>query len=174
MSRLVWLLVRARACAALPLVWLILDDRWAVALGLLALCAVSDWADGWVARRWRAGALIHPLDDCLADTVVLFAGLLACVWQGLLPPVAAPVVLAGFAFYLVTLPAYPGPNPLGKGWGPVLTVALGLALAAPPAFAGAFGGIALPVFAVAVAVERSALILRRDRGHRALRSSVAR
>jgi hypothetical protein len=106
--------------------------------------------------------------------VVLFAGLLACVWQGLLPPVAAPVVLAGFAFYLVTLPAYPGPNPLGKGWGPVLTLALGLALAAPPALAEAFGSLALPVFAAAVAVERCALILGRHRGQRALRSPVAR
>jgi phosphatidylglycerophosphate synthase len=155
---LVWALVRGRAVAAVPFAGLILADQSAAALGLLALAAVSDWADGWIARRWRAGGLLHALDDCLADMAFLFAGVLASLWQGLLPPLVAPVILASFAFYLVTLPLCPAANPLGKAWGPVLALILALGLAAPPGIAVPAAEIGLTLFALACAGERCRLI----------------
>lgn len=47
-----------------------------VAAGLFAAGAVTDWLDGWIARRWgqasKFGAFLDPVADKLTVTVALF------------------------------------------------------------------------------------------------------
>ncbi|MBS7455811.1 CDP-diacylglycerol--glycerol-3-phosphate 3-phosphatidyltransferase [Coralloluteibacterium stylophorae] len=55
-----------------------LPYRWSnfVAAMIFTICAVTDWADGWIARRYRLtsafGAFLDPVADKLAVTVALF------------------------------------------------------------------------------------------------------
>ena len=67
MTRAADLLVLLRALAVVPIAWAILADQRTTAFALFALAALSDAADGWLARRGgpvtRRGALIDPLAD---------------------------------------------------------------------------------------------------------------
>jgi CDP-diacylglycerol--glycerol-3-phosphate 3-phosphatidyltransferase len=57
--------------------------QWSLAIFILA--AITDWYDGWLARRWgyvtRWGAFLDPL----ADKVLTSAALLAYAYLGLVP-----------------------------------------------------------------------------------------
>jgi phosphatidylglycerophosphate synthase len=137
-------------------------DQHPLAIALLAACALSDWADGWLARRWSAGTLLHPADDSLADTCVLFSGTLACVWTGLLPAIVPFVVLTSFAFYLFTAGGCRIRNRLGKAWGPLLGATLLVALMGFSSIADRMGTVMLPIFALACACERLVMAYHRQ------------
>lgn len=72
----------ALSAVRLPLAALfVVVDRFEVRLGTLALAALTDFGDGWVARRYgasRIGAVLDPIVDKLfmlaAFGVVLFSG----------------------------------------------------------------------------------------------------
>lgn len=158
---IVWCLIRGRALCSAPLAVAIVLDQRALAIALLVACAWSDWADGWLARRWNAGTLLHPADDSLADTCVLFSGTLACVWTGLLPATVPFVVMTSFAFYMLTAGGCRIRNRLGKAWGPLLGVTLLAALMGPSSIADRMGSVMLPIFALACACERLVMAFQR-------------
>lgn len=154
-ARIVWWLVVGRALCALPVAVAILLDQRLVAAALLVSCAVSDWADGWLARRWQAGTLLRPADDCLADMSVLLSAVIACTWKGMLSPAVLAVVVASFAFFFLSAGGVGVRNRLGRAWGPVLGATVLSALHAPSQLTDVIESALLPTFAFLCAAERT-------------------
>jgi len=78
-----------------PLIaWLLLQRRDELAVALFAISALSDFVDGWIARRWnqrtRFGAVADPLADKLTGLLVVAVLTL----QGTLPWWFAAAVVA--------------------------------------------------------------------------------
>lgn len=73
-------------------------ERWALALFLVA--SLTDWLDGYLARRWNQITAFGKLMDPLCDKVLVAGGLVALVAQGLLPAWSVTLIL--FREFLVT------------------------------------------------------------------------
>ncbi len=72
--------------ALVPLiVWQLVDRQPLAALGLLALSALSDLADGIVARFWSGATRFGAVADPLADKLTMTTVTLVLAFQGLLP-----------------------------------------------------------------------------------------
>ncbi|MBL3677189.1 MAG: CDP-alcohol phosphatidyltransferase family protein, partial [Alphaproteobacteria bacterium] len=106
----------------------------AAAVALFAIAALTDWADGWAARRWglvtRAGAMA----DHAADKVLVVGALLLLAWAGRLEAlyaIAPAVIIAAREFAVLALRAYApaGAVPVGP-WGKAKTAVQMAALAA--------------------------------------------
>jgi len=76
------------------LVVLLAQRRYDAAFALFFVSALSDLADGVIARHWNARTRFGAIADPLADKLTMLAVTLALAVQGLLPPwlVAAIVV----------------------------------------------------------------------------------
>jgi cardiolipin synthase len=64
------------------------------ALALVAVCAVSDGLDGWLAKRFNWTSHLGKILDPLADKLLLVALFLAATWMNLLPWWLAAVAVA--------------------------------------------------------------------------------
>jgi cardiolipin synthase len=88
------------------LVLLLFDRRYVAAFGVFLVSAVSDLADGFIARRWnlrtRLGAIADPLADkltMLSVTLVLAAQALIPIWLAMAIVVRDLVIVAGAVAY---------------------------------------------------------------------------
>jgi len=84
------LLTIARVSAVVPVVWAVLHGHWLLAFGLFAAAALTDFFDGWLARRWNQtsafGRFLDPIADKLMVAAVLVALPAARLWNpGLCP-----------------------------------------------------------------------------------------
>ena len=59
-------------------------DRW-LALGLFLVAALTDWLDGYVARRFNQVTDLGKFLDPLVDKLLIFAPLLVLIEWGTLP-----------------------------------------------------------------------------------------
>lgn len=77
-----------------PFLVAVIYRQFALALALFLVAGISDFLDGFLARRWRQtsalGAYLDPLGDRLLSTVAF----IALAVQGLLPPWLAVTVVA--------------------------------------------------------------------------------
>lgn len=102
---------------------LVSDNEWR--LGILASAALSDFADGFVARRWggsRLGAFLDPV----ADKLFMACAFAVVLFSGVLDPLEVLGVLArdfaaAFAFLATVLLRKPAAIPARLG-GKVVTV----------------------------------------------------
>jgi cardiolipin synthase len=71
------------------LIWPTIDalyaGRYWTALILVAVCAISDGLDGWLAKRFNWTSHLGKLLDPLADKLLLVALFLTSAWMNLLP-----------------------------------------------------------------------------------------
>ncbi len=145
------LLTMARTIAAVPIAALILWSRWDAAFALFIVAALTDWLDGWLARRWNQtsdfGRFLDPIADKLIVAAVLIAMLGARAVRAehgdggaaLPAPGTWPVILILTREILVAgLREYLGPrnvvlhvSPLAKWKTALQLIAIGLLLAAP-------------------------------------------
>src|SRR5258708_35461293 len=51
-----------------------------VAMTIFAVAAITDWADGWLARRWGQTSAFGALPDPVADKLMVVAALIVLVW----------------------------------------------------------------------------------------------
>lgn len=91
------LLTLGRAAAVPLLVVIMLDDSreagfWAAAL--FGAAAVTDFIDGWLARRWGVVTVLGKFLDPLADKLIVMAALIMLIPSGRIPAWAVFVVLA--------------------------------------------------------------------------------
>lgn len=82
-----------RALAAVPVAWAILTDQRPLALAIFALAALTDWLDGWIARRSRTATAHGALLDPLADKALAVGTLAALALGGTGWPVTVVAVL---------------------------------------------------------------------------------
>ena len=59
-----------RIVLTIPAVWLFATDKWVLGLIILGICVISDWLDGYVARKTHEVSDFGKLIDPLADKVV--------------------------------------------------------------------------------------------------------
>ena len=127
----------------IALIWPTIDALYSgrnwTALILVAICAVSDGVDGWLAKRFNWTSHLGKILDPLADKLLLVALFLTATWMNLLPwwltavAVARDVMIGGGAviYRLVWGPLYGRPTILSKiNTGMQLAVALAAILGA--------------------------------------------
>lgn len=68
-----------------PLIWLLMTGRFGAALVLALVAGVSDWLDGWLARRFNWQTRFGGVLDPLADKLLMTATYAALAWLGELP-----------------------------------------------------------------------------------------
>jgi cardiolipin synthase len=81
--------------ACLPVfVWLLFgrDDRGSAAL-LLAALGITDWVDGYIARRWHQVSTVGKVLDPVADRLLFFVGVGCIIIDGSVPMWFAVAVL---------------------------------------------------------------------------------
>ena len=72
----------------------IANGAFAAALAAFLLAAVSDFADGWIARRFGLTSRLGALLDPVADKLSMFVATVALAWHGLVPPWLAIAIVA--------------------------------------------------------------------------------
>jgi len=66
--------------------------RW-LALALFALASITDFLDGWIARRFQLASPIGRLFDPIADKLLVGAVIVALVWTGDAPVIPAILII---------------------------------------------------------------------------------
>ena len=124
-----------RVVLILPAVWLIAlgADRVWEAFGVVAVMIVSDWIDGWLARRWgeisQWGKILDPLADKVAVGAITIA---MVVFKGLPVWLVVVVLLRDMVIFLAGMYLVKRHDVLlsSNFWGKVTTLVLsGLLLA---------------------------------------------
>jgi CDP-diacylglycerol--glycerol-3-phosphate 3-phosphatidyltransferase/cardiolipin synthase len=66
----------------LPDSLLLLPAKNWIAMGIFAFAAITDWADGYLARRWGQTSAFGAFLDPVADKLIVAAALIMLVWLG--------------------------------------------------------------------------------------------
>jgi len=85
LRRLPHTLTLLRIAASPLLVWLLLQGRFRIALGISLIAGLSDWFDGYLARRLGAAGKLGEILDPLADKILLLTLFLALGALRLIP-----------------------------------------------------------------------------------------
>jgi cardiolipin synthase len=81
--------------------WLIIDGYDAWALLVLAASSLTDFLDGWIARRFNQITRLGQLLDPAADRLYIFAALIGLAWRDLVPWWIVAVIVGRDVFLLV-------------------------------------------------------------------------
>lgn len=65
-----------------PDVWLSPVAKNWIAMSVFSLAAITDWLDGYLARRWRETSAFGAFLDPVADKLMIAAALIMLVWLG--------------------------------------------------------------------------------------------
>lgn len=77
-------------------------DGWA--LLLLAFSGISDWLDGFLARRWNQQTELGKLLDPAADRLYILVTLLGLAWRDMVPWWVVVVIVLRDLFLVLTVP----------------------------------------------------------------------
>lgn len=76
----------ARLVGVPVFLWLVLGPHWdGAALGVLVVSGITDWADGWLARRWDQVTVLGQLLDPIADRLYLLAVVVGLAVRHMIP-----------------------------------------------------------------------------------------
>jgi len=149
-------LVTALRLMAIPVIWILwLREMRPAAVGLYGFVVLSDVLDGWLARRLDAVTRFGGFFDAITDIVVILSLLALLTWRGVVPlwvPIA-PAVLAGI-FLATSSRAAPRYDPIGKYYGAVLFVVVGILL-------WGVGPVARTALSVVILVASGAVLVSR-------------
>lgn len=74
--------------------WLLAEERYEEAFWTVAASAVSDLADGQIARRFNANTRFGEIADPVADKLTMLTVVIGLAWQEFLPPWLAFAIVA--------------------------------------------------------------------------------
>jgi cardiolipin synthase len=85
--------------------WLVLGPRWDLAaLGILLVAGITDWLDGYLARRLGQQSRLGELLDPVADRLYILAVVVGLAWRDIIPWWVAVVLPARDAFLWTLVP----------------------------------------------------------------------
>ncbi|WVQ82474.1 CDP-diacylglycerol-glycerol-3-phosphate 3-phosphatidyltransferase [Cryptococcus sp. DSM 104549] len=101
---------RLLACPILG--WTIVEGHMGWATGLLFASGVTDWLDGWLARRYNSFSVLGSILDPMADKALMTTLVVTLAWSGLLPVPLAVLIfgrdfalsMSAFYFRYISLP----------------------------------------------------------------------
>lgn len=73
-----------------------------IALASFVIAAVTDYFDGWLARRWKVESLFGAILDPIADKILVCAAALGLIAVHVQPPVLVPVGIILFREFAVS------------------------------------------------------------------------
>jgi CDP-diacylglycerol--glycerol-3-phosphate 3-phosphatidyltransferase len=91
------LLTLARIAAIPGVVILLLYDTRTtsfIAAAVFGAAAITDWLDGWLARKWQVVTVLGKFLDPLADKLIVMAALIMLIPHGRVPAWAVFLILA--------------------------------------------------------------------------------
>ena len=91
------LLTLGRVAAVPAVVVLLLFDTRAAgfwAAVVFGVAAITDWLDGWLARKWQVVTVLGKFLDPLADKLIVMAALIMLIPYGRVPAWAVFLILA--------------------------------------------------------------------------------
>jgi cardiolipin synthase len=80
--------------------WLLIEGADAWALLVLAVSSLTDFLDGWIARRFNQITRLGQLLDPAADRLYIFAALIGLAWRDLVPWWIVAIVVGRDVFLL--------------------------------------------------------------------------
>ncbi|KAI9832072.1 MAG: hypothetical protein M1826_002400 [Phylliscum demangeonii] len=115
------LLTCSRLLAAPVIGYLVLHDGYGWAMGLVVYAGVTDWVDGYVARRWRQQTVVGTVIDPMADKALMTVLTVTLAVKGLLPIWVAAIILGrdmglGIAAVYYRWISLPGPKTFRRYW----------------------------------------------------------
>ncbi|KAF5316159.1 hypothetical protein D9619_006290 [Psilocybe cf. subviscida] len=110
---------RILACPILG--WSILDGNYTLATGLLVYAGLTDFADGWIARKYQMSSVLGTILDPAADKTLMTTLTITLAMQDLIPVPLAIIILgrdvllslSAFYFRYITLPE---PKTFSRYW----------------------------------------------------------
>jgi cardiolipin synthase len=102
--------------------WLIIANHTWLAIGVLAFSSITDYLDGYLARRWNQQTRLGQLLDPAADRLYIFATLLGLTLVNYVPAWLFWVILARELVLVPTMPML-----ASRGYGPLPVHFLGKA-----------------------------------------------
>ena len=77
----------------IPDAWLGLRERNVISMWIFIAAAVTDWADGWLARRWNMTTSFGAFLDPVADKLMVAAALIVLTHQGYVDAFATLIII---------------------------------------------------------------------------------
>ncbi|KAG8710121.1 hypothetical protein FRC09_000293 [Ceratobasidium sp. 395] len=105
-----------------PLIgWSILEGKYGLASGLLLYAGVTDWIDGYIARKWNMRTVLGTILDPAADKALMTTLTVTLAIKGLLPVPLAVIILgrdvllsiSAFYYRYISLPP---PKTFARYW----------------------------------------------------------
>jgi len=115
-------LLSASRIAACPVLgWAILSDNYAAATGLLLYAGITDWVDGFLARKYQMASVLGTILDPAADKALVGTLVITLTMQGLLPaPLATIIVgrdlLLSLSAFYIRYTSLPHPKTFRRYW----------------------------------------------------------
>lgn len=97
-----------RLVAALPCAWAIIEAQWGIAAILFVIAVITDFADGYVARRFDTESALGGLIDHSIDAVFVTVILEAFALRAAVPLILPVLVAASFIQYVLDSNALSG------------------------------------------------------------------
>ncbi len=73
--------------------WALLESAYSLAAWCFILASMSDWLDGYLARRWNQTSRFGALLDPIADKLLTFCTVVALAWANHLPMEVAMILI---------------------------------------------------------------------------------
>ena len=77
----------------IPESWVSLRQANVISMWIFIAAAVTDWADGWLARRWNMMTSFGAFLDPVADKLMVAAALIVLTEKGLVDPFASLIII---------------------------------------------------------------------------------
>ncbi|EIN03864.1 hypothetical protein PUNSTDRAFT_77504 [Punctularia strigosozonata HHB-11173 SS5] len=115
------LLTTSRILACPVLGWAILHDSFYLSTSLLVYASLSDWFDGFLARRYNMRSVLGTILDPAADKTLVTTLTVTLAMKGLLPiPLAVIIigrdVLLSFSAFYIRYTSLPAPKTFSRYW----------------------------------------------------------
>ncbi|KAF8586443.1 hypothetical protein K439DRAFT_1387162 [Ramaria rubella] len=115
------LLTVSRILACPVLGWSIVEGNFGIATSLLVYAGVTDWVDGFIARRYRMQSVMGTILDPAADKALMTTLTVTLAWKALLPlPLAVIIVgrdvLLSLSAFYYRYSSLPPPKTFRRYW----------------------------------------------------------